>query len=272
MAIATWAALKTLVALAPPIIWTKSSISLPTSGRQARWSSQTLRAGTPAAQTAPTTSAALSYSTDPGWSMEHPVAASGTIYCIGIDHGYRSGRWPKCLVVDRLVHQGGIVMNITSSQTTNLPTAALPSRATGGAGVQIGLQVYTAGGSTDTTITVTYTNQAGTGSRTAVIYITTNSMDINQFFIPSLQNGDTGVRSVESIIFSASTGTAGNMGIVLFKPLILSSPAPGTGLADWETMIGWNMGIADEAVLDVLPDEFVGFSTRGTHSFKFAEA
>lgn len=157
------------------------------------------------------------------------------------------------LMIDRLNHQSGIVGNIITTQTTNLPTAAL-TRYTSGEGVYIGIQMYetfgsiTAGG----LISISYTNQAGTSGRTAVQLIATSST-YRQFgmMIPGLQVGDTGVRSVESVTFSAATTTAGNIGIVLFKPLFHMFMEANT-VYNAESIPGWNTGIHSDACLQPL--------------------
>lgn len=122
------------------------------------------------------------------------------------------------MITDRLVHSGGLVANITTAQTTNLPTAALP-RYTDGIGVMIGLDVYTATGGTATTVTASYTNQDGTPGRTTQAVAWTASAPVGRRFILPLQDGDTGVRSVESVTFAGNTAAAGNVGVTLFKPL-----------------------------------------------------
>lgn len=132
----------------------------------------------------------------------------------------------RCMLVDRLVHQGGLSGTVTSEQTTNLPTAAL-TRYTDGAGVHIGLQIYTALGSTSVTVTARYTNQAGTGSRVTPAISLPSSPPAAAFFPLPLQEGDTGVRSVEGVTLSASTLTAGNFGVTLYKPLGILAPEAG---------------------------------------------
>lgn len=124
------------------------------------------------------------------------------------------------IVCDRLSHQGGLAGNVTGAQTTNLPTAAL-TRYTSGEGVWLGLTIQTAIGSTATTVSAEYTNQAGTGSRnTPLVQIGgTGFNGLGRFILLPLESGDTGVRSVESVTLTASTGTLGSIGVVLFKPL-----------------------------------------------------
>lgn len=122
------------------------------------------------------------------------------------------------MVTDRLVHSGGLVANITTEQTTNLPTAALP-RYTDGIGVMLALDVYTGTGATATTVTARYTNQDGTAGRVTQVVVWPVSVPTGRRFILPLQDGDTGVRSVGGVTFAGSTTAAGNVGVTLFKPL-----------------------------------------------------
>lgn len=125
------------------------------------------------------------------------------------------------LIVDRLVHQAGL-SGITGTQTLNLPTTALP-RYTDGRGVMIGIRIYTQIGATSTTVTASYTNQDGVAGRTAKTNVIGNTgfRETPRIIFLALQEGDTGVRSVQSITLAASTGTAGNIGVVLFKPIAM---------------------------------------------------
>lgn len=124
------------------------------------------------------------------------------------------------LIIDRLSHQGGMSATVTGVQTLNLPTAAL-TRYTSGEGVMMAVEIYTLIGTTATTFTVSYTNQAGTSGRTSPATVIGGAADraAGMMLIVPLQDGDTGVRSVESINLLASTTTAGNIGITLFKIL-----------------------------------------------------
>lgn len=124
------------------------------------------------------------------------------------------------IVYDRLSHQGGISGTVTTEQTTNLPTAAL-TRYTSGVGVMAMLEIYATIGSTATTYSLRYTNQAGVANRNSPLQTVGGSSDrgIGLSFFTPLQVGDTGVRSVEGITLSATTGTAGDMGITLWRPL-----------------------------------------------------
>ena len=84
-----------------------------------------------------------------------------------------------------------------------------------------GLLIYTAIGTTATTVTIDYTNQAGTSGRvsTATLIGSNVTSPAGSFLPIPLADGDTGVRSVQSVTLLATTGTAGNMGVVLYRPL-----------------------------------------------------
>jgi len=130
------------------------------------------------------------------------------------------------IIADRLSHQGGLSGTVTGAQTTNLPTAAL-TRYANGHGVMAALEIYTALGTTATTVTVSYTNQAGTAGRVspATAIGGTGFNEAHRFILIPLAAGDTGVRSVESVTLAATTGTAGNFGVTLLRPLmVLASP------------------------------------------------
>lgn len=127
----------------------------------------------------------------------------------------------RYMLIDRLSHQGELnsVTPLTpTEQTTNLPTAAL-TRHTSGVGVCIGLQVWANLGATPITVTARYTNSAGTPNRVTAITAFPASLTLNSVILMPLADGDVGVLSVQAVTFLASTGTAGNLGVLLFKPL-----------------------------------------------------
>ena len=135
------------------------------------------------------------------------------------------------VVVDMLNLSSQLSGTVTTEQTTNLPTAAL-TRHTSGVGVTCALYVFSQVGSTATTFTVKYTNQSGTQNQvsTATALGATGNREAGRVIVVPLAAGDTGVRSVESVTVTATTGTAGNFGVCLFKPVAIlsasdSSPA-----------------------------------------------
>lgn len=171
------------------------------------------------------------------------------------------------ILIDRLSQQGGLSGIVTTAQTTNLPTAAL-TRNTSGVDVKAALEFYTAVGTTATTASVTYTNQDGTGSRVSPLFpfgTTTYGGAADRFLDIPLALGDYGVRSVESVTVTATSGTAGNFGVVLYRQLLaLPLMGPYTGDVvdyDMEAIIGL------AGMLPMIPDDaclawiFLGEST-----------
>lgn len=177
------------------------------------------------------------------------------------------------IIVDRLSVQGGLSGTVTTAQTTNLPTAALP-RYTSGEGVMLGIRIHTAVGATATTLTCSYTNQAGTAGRTtkAISFSGTNKNFSTGLYIVPLQDGDSGVRSVESVTLAGSTGTAGSFGVVLFKPLFFFHQY--NGLLDKTFLESWMGG----KLIEVHPDACLAALTKfaysggGTASIRLVEA
>lgn len=169
---------------------------------------------TPTTVTAPTnaTAGAIPF-TDPGggrqkWLMSAGIGSSPT------DVGY-------VILYDRLLQIGGLDGTNTGAQTVG----GSLTRNTGGAGNQIWIDITTAVGTTARTITASYTNQAGTSGRTtaAVTFggtAGTVGNDANLLIPLPLQAGDTGVQAVASVtIGTGSTGTAGNFGVLVVKPI-----------------------------------------------------
>lgn len=138
------------------------------------------------------------------------------------------------LLLDRIWHNGGYTITSTSAQNSTTPT--WPSRcptsgtddtaATTGQGVIAFLEISAATGAGTPTITVTYTNQAGTGSRTATnTQATVASSAIGACYPIGLQAGDTGMRSIQSLQLSA-TWTSGTMNLVAAR-LLAALELPG---------------------------------------------
>lgn len=160
---------------------------------------------------------------------------------VGVTFGSTSTTYFRLsgIIVDRLSHQGGLAGNTASTQTTNLPTAAL-TRYTSGEGVWIGLEIYTVVGGSQVVATVSYTNQAGTAGRTGTCQFGGSGYQAASQLMPvALQAGDTGARSVESVTLSATTGAAGNFGVTLFRPISFFSALHGAGATSvWSNSFG----------------------------------
>lgn len=148
---------------------------------------------------------------------------------------------------DRLVHTSGLVGNSASAQTVNSVAVNRPDST--GEGAQIFLEVYTATGGSATTVTASYTNQAGTSGRTTISTTYPASMAARYSIQLPLQAGDTGVRSVESITLAATTGTAGNIGVTIARP-VFAFPAGISQIAvNADFLVTGLAGIDDDACL-----------------------
>jgi hypothetical protein len=113
------------------------------------------------------------------------------------------------------------------------------------------IEIFSVIGATATTITCSYTNQAGTSGRTSLpvaIGGGTHGSAASRFILLSLQEGDSGVRSVESSTLLASTLTAGAFGYVLFRPLVTIPFFQGL-TTDFHALLGGS-GQFDEIVDD----------------------
>jgi len=125
---------------------------------------------------------------------------------------------------DRLSHQGGLSTTTTSTQTTNLPTAAL-TRYTNGNNVHAALEFYTTNsGGVATTATISYTNQNGTSAKTSKPVSFGGQLPGRLLIVP-LDDGDTGVRSVESVTLAADTTVSSNFGVTLIRILGMTQPS-----------------------------------------------
>lgn len=155
------------------------------------------------------------------------------------------------LLCDRLSHQGGLVGNVTTSQTTNLATAAL-TRHTDGVGVMMGLSVYTQIGSTGSTVTVTYTDTADASKTSPAIMIGgTGFREAGRMLVVPLASGGVGVKSVQSLIINTtSTGTAGAFGVTLFMPVAAIIADEQHAVAVCDLLSGRLAGGFDEVIDD----------------------
>lgn len=126
------------------------------------------------------------------------------------------------MLYDRLVHSGGYVANTTSVQTVNTPTLTRYS-GTSSVGNQILVEIYSNIGTTARILTITYTNQDGVSGKTTTVAIgSTTGNTQSAAWLPILASGDTGVRSIESVQLNGSTTTAGNFGVSIIRPIIMS--------------------------------------------------
>jgi len=197
---------------------------------------------------APTTAVVPDNTTQGAWCQE--TTSSGNLWLGEIFTGAdiaSTGNWRfgVLMLYDRLSHQGGLSGTATGAQTTNLPTAAL-TRNTGGVGNQIMVEIYSTIGSSATTLTASYTNQAAASGKTTQAIAWGGGASGNSFprgassaFLLPLAAGDTGVQAVASVTAAATTGTVGNFGVSIIQPLAYVAMGPEAGLpAYWNSLAG----------------------------------
>jgi hypothetical protein len=114
--------------------------------------------------------------------------------------------------------------------------------------VELWLEIYTAlGASAVATVTASYTNSAGVAGRTATLVGGLPASSIaGRTFQMSLQSGDTGVQSVQSVTLGSSSGTAGAFGMVLRRGLVFGNVSVAN--------TGWTQGYA-ETDLQIVQDD-----------------
>ena len=199
----------------------------------------------------PTTSVALDKNSAQSISPI-PAVSTGRLTFLGARINTSTYGAAAMMVLDLLNVSGGLNATLTTAQTTNLPTAAL-TRYTSGEGVMAGIVVYSIVGTTGTTISINYTNSAGTSGR--VSPVTTFGGGFYResgLLIPiPLQQGDTGIRSIESVTVTATTGTAGNFGVCLYKPLSMISFESTTGQAPLDAV---STGCIIGSLAEIHPD------------------
>jgi hypothetical protein len=124
---------------------------------------------------------------------------------------------------DRLWHNSGIIINQTTPQTINsVPWPARDrSGSTLGEAVQVGIEVSaaTGNGSVITNTTMSYTNDAGVSGRTAIIPSFPATAVVGTFVPFTLQAGDTGVRSIQTLTPGTSY-VSGTYHLVAYRTLM----------------------------------------------------
>lgn len=145
------------------------------------------------------------------------------------------------MLYDRLVHSGGLSGAVATAQTTNLPTAGL-TRYTSGVGNFIFVEVPTAIGTTATTATISYVNQAGATKTTPAFAIGGVGLrEAQRIILVPLASGDTGVRKINNLTLAATTGTAGNLIVGIGHPINFIVTQTGGGATVMDHISGANV-------------------------------
>jgi hypothetical protein len=195
--------------------------------------------------------------TAPGGSRDkHLIGASVTSNAAGV-----------FLLYDRLFHIGGLSGTSTAAQQIqDDPASPALTRNTGGAGNIAFYEIYTIIGTSSTTLTMTYTNQAGTGSTSTINIGATNFREVSRMQRIPLAAGDSGIQAIEQIQLTATTGTLGDFGITIAQPLAwIPVGAAGTmGWRDYTTGLPGIPVIDPDACLSLM---FIPTSTAAPELF-----
>lgn len=215
----------------PPrnIFWTKESRVLNSSTGAAtpvanQWTSLWTYNGNPGAGAVPDVTGGIPTSATAG-SLGQPSLASGVQQWLLSMSGVNV-TGGELVLYDRLVHYGGL--DAASTTPVDL-TGYSPSRYTTQADqmpCEIWAEIYTQIGATPATLSVGYTNSHGVDVEWTCTVGGTGLREA-QRMIPLIRVGDRGVRIINYVSLSGSTGTAGNYGLTLLRPLarLMFNPA-----------------------------------------------
>jgi len=149
------------------------------------------------------------------------------------------------ILYDRLFHIGNLSGTSTGVQTIQgSPASPALTRYTDGIGNFVFYEIYTAVGTTTSTMTMTYIDQNDVSSTSTINIGTANFNSAQRAQLIPLASGDTGVKAVTQIQLSASTLTAGNFGIVIGHP-IAYAPIGAAGMMGWRDFTTGLPGLPD---------------------------
>ena len=193
-----------------------------------------------------------------------PAALGGStrIYLTRLSAAH-TGNVGMLRIYDRLWTNSGITITTTTGQTVN--SVAFPARdqsaSTSGAGVYVGIEVSSAtgNGGAITNTTMTYTNSAGVGSKTATIASFPASAVVGTFIPFSLSAGDLGVRSIQTLTLGTSY-VSGTIHLVAYRLIAeLPMPAANTGFSAnftslnmptiWDSSVLWPLWLPTATAL-----------------------
>lgn len=202
--------------------WSRTFVKVAAANAQStKWATFWAASGNPGAGSYSASLAGATCSSSTTGALPFTNPASGNSYLAAIEaalvnNNYTGG---QLLLCDRLWHNGGFTITSTSAQTvTSVTFPARDSNAsTNGRDVMLALEVSADCGAATPTITVSYTNDAGTSGRTATNWLASASSPAATTVYPiGLQAGDRGVRSVESLTLSASW-VSGTINLVAYR-------------------------------------------------------
>lgn len=211
--------------------------------------------GIPSGGAVPPTTAAVPTNATAG-SLQQATTANGNDRFITY-FGAMASMAGTVILGDRLLHISGLSGTSTSVQTVG----GTLTRYTGteSRGNEAWAEIYTQIGATARTLTVNYTNQAGNSASSTLPLGGTGIREVQRMVKLPLASGDSGVRAVASVQFDNSTGTQGDFGITIFRPLA-QIPIPFAGGGGQISFIDKMLKIKSDACLSLM---FHANSTTG---------
>lgn len=183
--------------------------------------------GQPSAGVAPTTVAAPTNATNGALKQADP--GGGRQKFITTFQNFLSAGHGSLLIYDRLLHVGGLSGTVTTAQAVG----GSITRYTGSESWsnQAWYEINTAIGATPTTLSMNYTDENGNSKSSAGTVIGGTAFAEQARMQPiRMASGTMGVRGVTDVTLAATTGTAGDIAIVIIRPLLeLNIMQPGGG-------------------------------------------
>lgn len=144
------------------------------------------------------------------------------------------------VIGDRIHDRSGLSGITTGAQTVNSP--AHPARQTTGRGVMAAAEIYTTIGATASRVRMSsYTNSDATAGKVGAwtVFGSTGFRDPPRMVNLPLADGDEGIDTIQSVELEATTGTAGDYGITIYRPLLaLPFHALGPAITEEDGMDG----------------------------------
>lgn len=204
-----------------------------------------------------------------GFPFTNPT--SGYTYIAGIS--ITSPTPIACFVYDRLWHNSGIAMSITTEQAINSVT--LPARdengTTNGDGVYVGLEVSGITSNVLAVATLSYTNSNGVSGRVGtMIKRAANQDPAGSFFPFSLMGADRGVRSIQGITFTTAW-TSGTVHLVMYRQLAIAHAKIANKMLRFDALQLGMPRMWDNSVPCIMACPIYGSSSSALGSITFAQ-
>lgn len=216
MAIDTYDKLVAALPTAQTFSFNKASIATQAAGTS---TSLWLATGSPGAGSNPTTWATPTDATTGSWTFTNP---GGGLLSYLSSFGVTGANVGLITLYDRLGHMGGLSGTVTTAQTVTGSIPASRGAAVNGSDVEWFVEVYTAIGTTATTIRASYTRGSDdTAGRTTPTIAFGGASPANQpsrIYKINPIAGET-IKSIQTVTVLATTGTAGNFGVTVAKRL-----------------------------------------------------